>query len=265
MSDIVVFDIETYRPDWQIRRMRREDLDPERNIIITTGIFDGEKISISPIVENPKAEGNSVSFFLRKIETFENPIFVGYNILRFDIPYLIHKSKSIGKVFNRIRFRPLDLYWIMPYWLHNTSTGKEFFDKSSYLGNLWKFEYVVEHILEKEPNPFSNKDIPKLWEMKRFDDIRKHLELDLIHTFQFYDSWIIKEVLKNLQKQNLNKSHCLERCPYRQLLQKTSDTASYYCVLLRETTTDERTISAIDVIDYPLPEWDISWLPQCLK
>ncbi|MHA1330932.1 MAG: 3'-5' exonuclease [Candidatus Hodarchaeales archaeon] len=265
MPEVVVFDIETYRPDWKIRRTRREDFNPTRNAIITVGIFDGEKILISPIIESLKEERNSVEFFLKKLQTFENPKLIGYNILNFDIPYLVHKSKSVGKDFNAARFKPLDLYWIFPYWLHNTSSGREFFSKGPRLGNLWKFEYVVKHILEENPNPFSNKEIPQLWEMKRFDDIRKHLELDLTYTFSLLKSSAIQEALNDLERKDFDKSRCKDHCPYQQLLLQTPVTASRYCTLLQEIISDEINISAIDVIIQPLPEWGVSWVPHCLE
>ena len=265
MSEIVVFDIETHRPDWRIRRTRREDLDPARNTIITIGFFDGEEISISPIIKRLEEEKKSVNFFLQKLEDLEGSTLVGYNILGFDIPYLIYKSESMGKDFDLVRFKPLDLYWILPYWLHNTLTGKEFFSEGPRLGNLWKFENVVKHILGENPNPFSNFDILRLWEEERFDDIKKHLELDLVHTFSFFESSVIQEALDDVQKQNLDQSNCGEHCPYRQLIQLTPDRASCYCTLLQKRAPDERILSAIDVISQPLPGWNVSWVPHCLE
>jgi len=265
MPEILTFDIETYRPDWKIWRTRREDLDPAINAIITTGMFDGKETSISPIIEDMKAERNSIQFFQSKLEEFEGSTLVGYNILHFDVPYLVYKSKSMEKGVDIASFKLLDLYWILPYWLHNIPAGQAFFNRFSHLGNLWKFSNVVKHILKEEPNPFSNTDVFQLWEMGHFDDIKKHLELDLVHTLSLSSSLAIQETLNNLQKQDFNKSHCENRCPYQQLLQQTPDTASCYCTLLQEPTSDKRTLSAIDVIDHPLPERDVSWIPHCLE
>lgn len=63
MPDIVVFDIETYRPDWRIRRTRREDLDPARNIITNIGVFDSKELSISPVIRNLEEERKSIDHF----------------------------------------------------------------------------------------------------------------------------------------------------------------------------------------------------------
>ena len=265
MSEIIVFDIETYRPDWRVRRTRREDLDPARNTVLTVGFFDGKEILIYPVIEDLKEESNVVQFLSEKIEEFEGSTLVGYNILRFDIPYLVYKSNSIGKSVNMTQFKLLDLYWILPYWLHNVPSGRTFYGKASHLGNLWRFSNVVEYILKKEANPFSNTDIFRLWEMKRFDDIRKHLELDLVHTNSFFNSSAIQETLNCVQTRNFNKSRCEDHCPFLQPLQKTSHRANSYCTLLRESILDERNLSAIDVIDQPLPGWDVSWIPCCLE
>jgi len=265
MPDIVVFDIETYRPDWRIRQTRREDLDPARNTITTTGVFDGEELSISPVIENLKEERESIEFFLSKLEEFGGSTLVGYNILHFDIPYLVYRSKAIGRNCDLAQFRPLDLYWILPYWLHNTLNGRKFFDEGPRLGNLWKFEDVVKYILREKANPFSNFDVLKLWEEKRFNDFKKHLELDLTYTLSFFKSQVVQEALNNLQKHNFDTSNCGDGCPYKQPLQRTPDKASYFCALLREITSDERTLPAIDVVAHPLPGWDVSWIPQCLE
>jgi len=153
MPEILTFDIETYRPDWKIWRTRREDLDPAINAIITTGMFDGKETSISPIIEDMKAERNSIQFFQSKLEEFEGSTLVGYNILHFDVPYLVYKSKSMEKGVDIASFKLLDLYWILPYWLHNIPAGQAFFNRFSHLGNLWKFSNVVKHILKEEPKP----------------------------------------------------------------------------------------------------------------
>jgi len=265
MPDIVVFDIETYRPNWRIRKTRREDFDPAKNAITTIGVFDGEELSISPVIENLKDERKSIEFFLSKLGEFEGSTLVGYNILHFDIPYLVYKSKTIGRNCDLTQFQPLDLFWILPYWLHNTLDGREFFNEGPRLGNLWKFEDVVKYILREKANPFSNFDVLGLWEEKRFDDIEKHLELDLIHTFSLFKSQVVQDALNNLQKYHLDTGNCGDRCLYRQPLQRTPDMISYYCTLLRETTSDERTLPAIDVVAHPLPGWDVSWTPHCLE
>jgi len=265
MADVVIFDIETYRPDWRVQQARREKLDPARNTITTLGVFDGEELSTSPVIENLKDERKSIDFFLSKLEESGGSTLVGYNIFHFDIPYLVYKSKTIGRDCDLAQFQPLDLYWILPYWLHNTLDGREFSNKGPRLGNLWKFENVVKYILREKANPFSNFDVLRLWEEKRFSDIEKHLELDLIYTHSFFKSQVIQEAMNNLQKKNLDTSKCGDGCPYKQPLQRTPDKAAHYCALLQETVSDERTLLAIDAIDYPLPGWNVSWIPQCLE
>jgi hypothetical protein len=265
MPDIVVFDIETYRPDWRIRRTRREDLDPARNSIITVGVFDGEELSISPIIQNLEDEGRSVEFFLSKLGEYEGATLVGYNILHFDVPYVIYKSKPIAGDVDLAPFRQLDLFWILPHWFHNVPTGQAFFEQYSNFGNLWKFSDVVNCVLKEKPNPFSNLDVLRLWEERRFDDIKTHLEVDLIHTFSLFESQAVQEALNNLHNQHLDTSHCRAHCPYQQPLQRTPERASHYCTLLRETGSEEKALPAIDVVDYPLPGWDVSWVPQCVE
>lgn len=264
MPDTVVFDIETYRPDWQIRRTRREDLDPERNTIITVGFFDGEEVSVSPTIEDLKDERKPVQFFLDRLEKLTDSVLVGYNILHFDIPFLVHKSKLIKEAVSIAQFKPLDLYWIFPYWLHNIADGMQLLRNTSHLGNLWSFENIVKHILKEESNPFTNRDIFRLWEMRRFCDIEKHLKLDLIHTYSFFNSSVVRKAQDDILNRKLDRSRCKHLCPFRQPLQKTPESAYYYCTLQCEIMSDENEMSAIDVIGQPLPERDASWIPSCL-
>jgi hypothetical protein len=265
MSETIAFDIETYRPSWQISQTRREDFNPESNTVITAGFSDGKETSIYPTVQDLKKENEPVRFLLRKLEEAESSVLVGYNILHFDIPYLVHKSKSIGKGFDTTRLKLLDLYWILPYWFHNIPSGQEFFNRNPTLGNICKFEDVVKYILNREANPISNKDIHRLWEAKRFQDIESHLKLDLAHTFSLFMSPTIKESLNHVYEHKFDKHNCEESCPFQRPLQKTSNTTVGYCALLCEVVTNEKEMSTIDVICYPLPQRDSSWIPRCLE
>ena len=261
MSQSIVFDIETYHSSWRVSQSRREDFDPAINSIITVGFFDGKEISIYHVIEDLKEESQLIEFFLRKIGEFEGSTLVGYNILHFDIPYLLYKARSIGKDMDLNRFKLLDLFWILPYWLHNVTTGLSFLKKNPYLGNLWSLSKVVKYILNEKPNPISNLDLFPLWETKQFKNIEKHLELDLRHTFSFFESSVIQETLNHIKTQHFNKRNCEDLCPFHHFLQKTSDRVIGYCTLLQEVTLDEKKLSTIDIIDYPLPRRGIRWTP----
>lgn len=263
MSQFIVFDIETYRPNWQVRQTRRQDLDPARNSIITTGIFNGKELSIHPIIEDLRNEREPLEFFLNKLEK-NNSTLIGYNCLHFDVPYLAYKARIFGKNLDFTKLKLLDLYWILPYWLHTLPNGIKFHKKFYYLGNLWSFDKVVTNILKERPNPFSNFEVLKLWEEKRFNDIKKHLELDLLNTFSFLKSSVIQEALKHIETQQINKDNCKDSCPYHKFLPKTSDKAICYCAIKQEITSGERKLSAVDIIAYPLPKRGISWKPYCI-
>ena len=263
MPETLVFDIETYRPSSDILRTRREDFDPKRNTIVTVGIFDGKQTSIYPTIQDLSKEDELVLFFLGKLQQAQNPILIGFNILHFDVPYMVHKAELFGRKFDPTMLKPLDLYWILPYWLRNTPTGKEFSKKNPSAGNLWKFENVVSLILKERANPISNRDIQRLWEAKRFQDIDRHLELDLVNTFSFFKSQPIQESLNHIQKQTLDKKHCQQSCPFQRPLSRTYNTAIGYCTLLREPTTKEIEMSPVDAICCSLPQRDISWVPWC--
>jgi len=229
------------------------------------GFFDGEKVSIYPIIKILEEEKNVIDFFLKKLDEFDGSTLIGYNILRFDIPYLVHKAETINEDIDFIQFKPIDLFWILPYWFHNIPDGRVFFSKIPNSGNLWKFENVVEHILRKKPNPVSNKEVFELWEKKEYEKIEKHLELDLIHTHLLIESSAIQETLNYIQNQHINKSNCSEFCPFQRFIQKSSNRVSCYCTLQQKPVLDERSFTAIDTIDFPLPRRGTSWTPHCLN
>jgi len=223
----------------------------------------GARRIVYPVIEDLKKEKEPVEFLITKLGEIECSTLVGYNILHFDIPYLVYKAGTIGKDANLSRFKILDLFWVLPYWLHNVPSGKAFLKTAPHLGNLWKLEKVVEYFLGENPNPFSNKDVPRLWERKQFREIEKHLEFDLIHTFSFLKSSLIQEALDHVQRQHFDMGSCREMCPFRQFLLKSPERAFPYCTLLQKQTSDERRTHAIDIIDYPLPARDITWVPPC--
>jgi DNA polymerase elongation subunit (family B) len=238
-------------------------LDPEGNTIVTAGVFDGKETSVYPIIQDLRKENEPLQFLLRELERAGSSVLVGYNILHFDIPYLVHKSRSIGRDFDSTRLKLLDLYWILPYWLHNTPSGQEFFNRNSTIGNLWRFENVVKLILKEGENPIPNKDVHRLYEAKRFQDIERHLKLDLLHTFSFLKSETIQESLDQIRKHRFDKRYCEESCPFQRPLLKTPSTMIGYCTLLQEATMNERETSTIDVICCSLPQRDVSWVPRC--
>lgn len=263
MSRAVVFDIETYRRDWNLPLARREAFDPARNTIITAGIFDGRNVTILPIIENLTQENGLVSSFLDILNKAGGSILAGYNILHFDIPHIVYKLNLAGKVADLARFKPLDLYWTLPYWLRNSSAGIGFAQNFPQLGKLWRFEDVVKKILKLEANPFPNRDVPCLWETKRFAEIERHLERDLIDTYSLLELPTIKEAMDQVRKSEKSEERCGEMCPFRRPLQKTSERAVYYCALLQKEVSSDVMLSAVDVIDFPLPKRDVSWLPSC--
>jgi DNA polymerase elongation subunit (family B) len=265
MQESAVFDIETVHPEERTRKSRREDFDLSRNFIITAGLFDGIETSISPVIEDLNDENGSIVYFLKKLRELGARTLIGYNVLRFDIPYLTYKSKLAGLSFDPTQFRILDLYWILPYWLHNIPSGINFYRIIDNGRSLWGFEDVDRLILNQEPNPTSNKEINRLWYEKEFRKIEEHLKIDLLHVFQFLNSSVIKESLSWAEKCSFEKSRCGDRCVFQMPLQKTSNKTVGYCALLQNYTSDEKEMQAIDVVSKPLPPWGASWVPHCLQ
>lgn len=110
---------------------RREAFDPSKNAVITVGAFDGREMKISPVIENLEEENSLIMSFYKMLQESPEIILTGYNILHFDIPYVVCKLKSAGQETDLSQFKPLDLYWILPYWFDNSSYGKRLAEFSS--------------------------------------------------------------------------------------------------------------------------------------
>lgn len=263
----VVFDIETYRPNWQVRSLsRREDFDPEKNHIVTAGFFDGNDLSVFPVIDDLRKEGNVVEYIASKLEKSRGSELVGYNILRFDIPYIVHKAAVLGHNIDLTGYRILDLYWILPYWFRNVPEGRRFYELQGDSRNLWSFDDVVKHILKLSPNPFSNFDVLQLWEMKSFKDIEQHLTRDLTDTLGLFEHSSIRDSLLSIQsRDDLDRTNCKHSCPYIRLLQRTPRKAVSYCALLQDALSREEDSEAIDTISQDLPRRDTVWKPNCLS
>ena len=94
MSKFIVFDIETYGQDWRKRLPRRQALNPSNNSIITIGVFNGNEMSIYPVIDDLKNENRPLEFFLTKLDELKGCTLVGFNIFKFDLPYLFFKARA---------------------------------------------------------------------------------------------------------------------------------------------------------------------------
>jgi len=143
---VVVFDIET------------TGLDPYKSKVILIGLKRGSKI-IQWMIWKIKDEAEMIISAIKEILNIDETI-VGYNNLKFDVPYMLKRLDILGK--NNPE------YWKIHY--------KKWFDLYQYLGNdyrslsLWIKKAGIK---QKYPH-LKGRDMPIYYQNKEYDKIIKH-------------------------------------------------------------------------------------------
>lgn len=146
MDRVVFFDIET------------TGLDPFESQIITIQVRSEGETEIWPVWESSEA-GVIRSFlsFTERVYRRETR-FAGYNILKFDVPFLAQRMQTLG-VLNQGSWRRLyeNLNW---------------FDMYQFLGDEFgKFREWKLGLTKKKPGEITNADIPALYANKEYGKI----------------------------------------------------------------------------------------------
>ena len=85
MTNLLVFDIETYRPNWRDKNLpRREQFNPTKHQLTIIGVYDGQEIQLSPIAKSASEEPQLLRWFEKVVK---NHHLVGYNIFSFMVPF----------------------------------------------------------------------------------------------------------------------------------------------------------------------------------
>jgi uncharacterized protein YprB with RNaseH-like and TPR domain len=164
-SMVVMFDIET------------TGLEPYENKVVLIGMKRMGSIRQWKLWEM-KDEAKVISEALQEIEK-ENDTIVGYNNLKFDVPFMMERLRILGK-------------WRREYY---QIYSKKWFDLYQYLGNdyrslaLWSRRAGIR----RENPELKGEDMPSFFQKGEFDKIEKHNRDDL-NTSQ--------ELFKFLKKNN---------------------------------------------------------------
>jgi DNA polymerase III epsilon subunit-like protein len=133
-------------------------LNPHENQVVLIGMKTKGKIGLWKLWEI-KDEAKMISDALREIERLDETI-VGYNNLKFDVPFMLERLRILGKYEPR--------YWN----IHS----KKWFDLYQYLGNDYRSLRTWlqrANIRGKHPE-LHGKDIPKCFTGKDFEKIVNH-------------------------------------------------------------------------------------------
>lgn len=159
MEKHVAFDIET------------TGLNPYKNRIILIGLKSWDEIKQWKLWES-KDEATMILDALKEIEKIEDTIIIGYNNLKFDVPFLLERLRLLGK------YKPefFNIY------------NKKWFDLYQYLGNdLKSLKYWLKRAgIQKKYPELEGKDVPIYFENGEYDKIEKHNIDDLETSEKLY-------------------------------------------------------------------------------
>ena len=140
-------------------------LNPYKDTILTIQLKRDHDVVLWKIWE--KDELSAILKFLKYLRTVSSSDSIyGYNILKFDVPFISARLNIYGQMNS-------ENYSL----LHN----KKWIDLYQYLGdNYVPLDKWLQKFAIKRLCPFTGKDIPRLYEKKKFEEIEDHAKDDLI-------------------------------------------------------------------------------------
>jgi len=175
--------------------METTGLNPYQDKVVTIQVRkDGEttiwkewELGERPVIER--------FFEFANLVDLERASFVGYNILKFDLPFLMHRAEVNG-LLNETRWQILNsyLHYVDLYQLlgDNYAPAKRFYEK--FAGRTQNTE---------------NKDIPKLYRQRAYDEIVEYIKNEMKSMEQLYEALLQQgfyQGLVQLRKEVINPS-----------------------------------------------------------
>lgn len=263
IGSFIIFDIETYRPDHGKFKDRRIELDPDYNYITIIGIYDGKHLQFSPVtpIGQDKEEQKAIKWFSKKVANVE--CIVGFNLLGFDIPYLVHKGPKYDINIDFSSKKIIDLYWFIPAWLEHTDSGSSILEQYD-LGKIWNLNLVEQHILRKPKNSISHDQYFKLYEQQQYDKIIEKLKTDLLSSYELLASKEMDDVFAWIHGIKIDYEHCIRTCPFRRMISISPSKSKAFCSLVSKSVSNEVNLKPIESIVYPKP-WDATFKALCIE
>jgi len=156
----IIFDIET------------TGLSAIRDSLIAIGYKIGESEIKVLTVEN-SGERQIVADFLSVINTFEEPVIIGYNIHHFDLPFILAKALKYELDVSKVLFSPrIDLMYLVKRYLAN--------------GMLLSLADITEFFDIENNDDTNGAQMPIFYQNGNFEAIRKHCYSDVEVTYKLY-------------------------------------------------------------------------------
>ena len=159
---IVIFDIET------------TGLDPYKHQVVLIGFKKNKKIKQLKLWEI-KDEGKMILEAInepKKLDKFNDTI-IGYNILKFDVPFMLERLKILGKM------KPE--FWSILY-------NRKWFDLYQFLGNDYKSLnlWIKKLGIKKKYPELNGNQIPEYFNKKDYRKIENH-NLDDLNSCELFN------------------------------------------------------------------------------
>jgi len=155
---VISFDIET------------TGLDPYESMVIVIGMKKGKKVKQRKIWEIGD-EAKMIFEAIEEINKIEETI-VGYNNLKFDVPFMLERLKILGK-------------YRREFWeIYN----KKWFDLYQYLGNDRRSlnHWLSKARIKRKYPEITGKDIPTFYDNKEYEKILAHNLDDLASSEELF-------------------------------------------------------------------------------
>lgn len=170
-----IVDIETYGED-------KDALNPFKGKVIACGLLSGEVAPTVPVgyhfsvgnvdVYCDDNEEMLVHQVIRSLS--DDSVLVGYNIWRFDVPFLMAKALHYNFDVDVFLYRDsVDLWHLQKKYLARSCPAVSLHEFARFLG------------IEVD-DEVSGADVPELYRKKKFDKIKKHCESDVNLTFKVF-------------------------------------------------------------------------------
>jgi len=283
MSEYFAWDVETWSPKNLEMTPRSVKMNPENNRIIAIAYSDENHIKViqakRDLNEHPEDEKRIIYNFK---ENCCNNTTVGFNIFRYDIPTLFYRAKMNKIDINLTKYRHIDPFWLIPFWLHNTNDGERFLNNTMRprnWGNFWNLEKFSQIFLKRKLNKeYSGNRIRTLYERGDYDKIKTHVAQDVevlmnsVETF-FHPSndmgfhlglW---ELLIPIAEAKLKDKDCDVHCPFMQWVPDSMKTAIPFCSIQGRKIRylSKKNLTPQDIITLELPPRESDFRPLCKK
>ncbi len=156
-------------------------LNPYHSKLITAQLMDGRNVYIWK--EWEIGEGPAIKGLLEHLRTKpRNLEVVGYNVLAFDLPFIVGRLALANEMGESV---------------HQLLHSRKWLDLYHLLGGDWRsMDYWIARHGIKRTCPYTGKDVPSLYDQRRYSDIVAHAEEDLFLCERVFAGPFVRQLME---------------------------------------------------------------------